>query len=234
MKVAFVVGFFEPVKKTLSDFRDQIEGGSLVWIPQKYWCGEADLNKFSSHFYDRLHAGATEILVLLAVLRKKEWVEYHIQSMIEKGRQRSPKATIELIVERNAQNAGFVLEKISAFGLASVGEISTELLRTRLATGKVLCVHEDGRTGFKDALRRAGFPEETWEEFFCELTVSAGKNSNLIKVLKQRASQFSHLLYAWKGLRSLPPNIKQRYTGAACEAETTTMAVALFKKWLKG
>jgi hypothetical protein len=71
-------------------------------------------------------------------------------------------------------------------------------------------------------------------EPFSFVSIPSGKNSNLIEQIKDKSAQHAHLLYAWGGLRTLPPAVKQRYSGAKCEAETTGKVVALFKLWVLG
>jgi hypothetical protein len=87
VKIVLVAGFFDPVQRALKEaFPDQFEAGSLVWIGQKGVGREANLADFKSRFYDRIAAGATEVLVLLAVLRGREWVQAAIESILDHGK----------------------------------------------------------------------------------------------------------------------------------------------------
>ena len=92
----------------------------------------------------------------------------------------------------------------------------------------------DCHTSFREALGRAGFPDCVWDECFEELTVPRGKNSNLMEVLHGKADGFSHLLYAWTGLRTLPSKVKKRYSGTALEGPTAADVVNIFKRWVLG
>jgi hypothetical protein len=234
VKTVLVAGFFDPVQRTLKEtFPEQLAAGSLVWIGQRGIGRELNLGDFKSRFYDRLAAGTTQVLVLLAVLRGREWVQGAIESILDHGKERNPGLQTELVVERNAQELALLLEKISEFGLPDSQEVTTELLRDRLGGTRVLCVCREGCTGFQESFERAGFPIDGFDSFSF-VSIPSGKNSNLIEQIKDKSAQHAHLLYAWGGLRTLPPVVKQRYAGAKCEAETTGRVVALFKSWVLG
>lgn len=234
MKVAFVAGFFEPVRRALHErFAKQLEVSSLIWIQQVGAGRELDLGMLGSELHRQLANGAKQVLVLVALLRGKEWVEHSVRAIITQAKsQYSGDIDIELSFERTAASAELVLERIVAFTLPEPSEVSVELLRRRLAGEKVLCVVLDGRTGFCESMCRAGFPQEALDEFFVEMVVPGGRNSNLMDNLYHKADTHRHILYAWMGLRHMPSKVKKRYTGAMFIGPTTKDVVSLFKRWL--
>lgn len=155
----------------------------------------------------------------------------HGFELCRKSGQHSAVSTPEgTLFQQNATATEFVCEKL----LPEPSEITVELSRSRLSGQKVLCVVVDGHTGFLKSLCRAGFPQCLWDEFFEEMVLPPGKNSNLMEMLYHKADGFAHLLYAWTGLRTLPSKVKNRYVGKAFEAPTAKDVVNLFKPWVLG
>jgi hypothetical protein len=109
------------------------------------------------------------------------------------------------------------------------GEVTLERLRSVIGDGRVLCVHMDGRTGLKEALKRAGFCEDGIERYFEEIPVDPGRNSNLMETLGDKPERYTHLLYAWEGLRHTSSEVEQRFGGNLFKASTSFRVVSLFK-----
>jgi hypothetical protein len=236
VRIVFVAGFFDPVLKALqATFPDQLKaGGGIVWIRQAAIGRELNINEFKSRFFDKLAQGAKQVLILMAALRGREWAEETVKQIVAGAKDAYPEVEIELRTEKNAQAIDVVLREIGGFGLAKPPEISLEQIAAKLGNKKVLCVGLDGRPGFEQSLERAGFPREAFGMYFEELRVAGGKNSNLIELLDGKSKSFDHLLYAWGGLRTLPPSVKKNYCGQRCEAGSSFEAVLLFKRWILG
>jgi hypothetical protein len=234
LKAAFIAGFYEPVRKALTDrFPKQMEVSSLVWIKQVAPNREADLGMFGSQLAHKLTNGARKILVMVAVLAGKGWVEETVRAIVAEQKEIHPNIEIELCFEQKAADAALVVQKVADFNLPEPSEVSVALLRSKLAGEQVLCVVMDGQCGFPEALSRAGFPPECiCEEFFVDMVISCGKNSNLMDLLYKKADQYRHILYAWTGLRHMPGTVKKRYTGAMFVGPTAKDAVSLLKRWL--
>jgi hypothetical protein len=236
LKVAIVAGFYEPVRRALEGrFKRQLEVSSLVWIPQLGNGREPDLGKFGANLSHQLKNGAKHILVLIAILAGKGWVEECVQAIVSEAQSHYQDAKISVVFETKVShsNQESIVARIAEFGIPEPCEITAEIMRSRLAGSKVLCVVMDGHTGFHESLRRAGFPDECiCDEFFEHMVVPNGRNSNLLRVLHGKAEQYQHLLYAFTGLRTLSPLIKKRYSVFAYEGPTTRDVVNVFKRWL--
>jgi hypothetical protein len=214
-------------------FAKQLKVSSLEWVRQVSLNREPDLGMFGSRLAQQLAGGAKQILVMVALLSGTKWVEGTVRAIVSEATSLHPGVEVQLYFEDKATNADLVLQKVTEFGLPEPSEISVDLLRWRLSGARVLCVVMDGHTGFQESLSRAGFPPEcVSEEFFAEMVVPRGKNSNLMGTLHDRADQHRHILYAWTGLRTMPSKVKKRYSVIAFEGPTATDVVNLFKRWL--
>jgi hypothetical protein len=206
VKVVFVAGFFTPVLEKLQErFSDQLTTRSIVWIRQAGPGAGANIKDFRENFNDRLAAGATDVLVLLAVLRWQEHIVHAVRGVIEAGQGRWPRANVRPIVEvRDAAATDLVVERICGFELPTVplgSQVSMELLQEKLAGGRVLCVRETNHTSFRKAFERAGFPVEAWGTFLDEEVFDHGRLSTLTSWLRGKSQTYRHILYAWHGLR---------------------------------
>jgi hypothetical protein len=233
VKIAFVAGFFDPVKKALEEepYSGHQASGSLVWIRQKAMNREVNLHEFSSRFFDRVKQ-ADSVLTLLAILRGREWVEASVQGIITRAKETMPDLNSEVLTFRNAGDRSGVIKALDAFGLASPSLIGREKVRAKVSEDKVLCVSLEGKTSILDALLRAGFEAETIQAHFHEERIDGARNSGLMEHLALRAVQYKHLLYAWDGLRTLKPEVGRKFT-TCCEAPNAAKVVQLFKKWIE-
>jgi hypothetical protein len=236
LKVAIVAGFFEPVRRALEGrFAKQFEVSSLMWIPQLGNGREPNLGMLESQLARQLAGGAKHILIFVALLGGKQWVEETVNSIVANALSRYEDVALELVFESKAQDSGPIITRLVGFGLPEPSEITPDLLREKLQGQKVLCVVMDGHTGFSESLQRCGFPDECiCDEFFEFMGVSRGKNSNLMEVLHGKADTYPHILYAWTGLRTMPAAVKKRYAGKAIEAPTARDACNMFKRWILG
>ncbi len=183
----------------------------------------------------QLAGGAKQVLIVVALLSGKAWIEDSVRAIVREIASSYTGIDIQLSFESKAADADLILQKINNFNLPEPSAISVGLLRSRLAGEKVLCVVMDGHPDFYKSLCRAGFPPECiCDEFFVELVIPRGKNSNLMEMLYNQAGHYRHLLYAWTGLRTMPASIKKRYSAVALEGPTAKDVVSLFKRWLLG
>lgn len=117
MKVCFVAGFFEHVLAELENrFAGELKNRSIIWVPQLHR-GGADPGKFKRDYFDRVGAGATDVLVLLSVLRGYEFNVEIIKSVIEEGKVRNPALNLRLVETRNARNIDLVTGELETFGV---------------------------------------------------------------------------------------------------------------------
>ena len=234
MKIAFVAGFFDPVKKALEDkpYSDHQANGSLVWIRQKAMNREVNLHEFSAQFFDRVKQ-ADSILILLAMLKGKEWVEPSVQGIVARAKETNPELSYELLTFRNAGDRKGVLQALDSFGLPPSTLIGCGKVRSKVPEGKVLCVSLEGKTSIIDALGRAGFTAEAVQAHFYEERIDGARNSGLMEQLASRPAQYKHLLYAWEGLRTLKPEVGRKFT-TCYEAPNAAKLVQIFKKWIEG
>lgn len=232
-KVAFVAGFFTPVYEALEErFGDQLAARSLVWIGQRGPHGPVHLKRFRETLNDSLARGVSEVLVLLAVLRGKEYVIPAVSGIVAEARGRWPaQVRVESIPDAGAKER--IVNEILAFGIEppskAVG-ISAHLLHAVLGQGRVLCVRETNHTSFQQGFSRVGLPPDTWCAYFDEEAFDAGRLSNLPSCLLLKSASYRCILYAWHGLRHLPGKSKLRCP--VFQAGNVTEAIGRFKKWL--
>jgi len=116
MRIVYVAGFFKHVKEKLEEkIPKELDNRSVIWIPQVS-TGEANVHLFKQSFFDLIKKGATDILLLLAVLRGRSDVVEICDSLIEEGHQRS--TTLKPVVVKtfaNARDSDGVLESIRRF-----------------------------------------------------------------------------------------------------------------------
>jgi hypothetical protein len=239
MKIAFVAGFFDPVKEAVEEtYPEHLKNGSVIWIPQE---GAktlpppraVNLNQFVAQFLDRVKH-AKSVLILLAIPTGEEWVENKIWDIVEKGVDENPGLSFfDVVSFKNASDRAGVLKAIKEFDLPTVTAIGVEKIRARVPQGKILCVSCDGKTSILDALRRAGFAPEAIDACFEEEKIHPGKNSNLMDLLSERAKHHPQLLYAWDGgLRYLQPKVKRKFSTHPFEAMMAAKVVERFKEWI--
>lgn len=236
MKVVFVAGFFRQVRDKLKDeFTDQLISRSIIWIRQAGTDGGVNINEFRKNFNDRLAAGATEVLVLLAELSGKDYVITNIEGVVQAGQHKWPGANVKVEQVRNAGATDFVVERISEFALPTVPlgpEVAMQLLHTKLAGGRVLCIRETNHTSFERAFERAGFPAEAWNTIFKEEAVGYGKLSNLIAWMQSKSKSYCCLVYAWHGLKYIGD--KEKLKCPLYQAGNVKDAIDRFKTWILG
>jgi hypothetical protein len=238
MKIAFVAGFFNPVKEALDEvYSGHLKNGAVVWIPQEEVNTlppprAVNLREFASQFLDRIQ-NAESVLILLAIPTGQEWVESSIWQIVERGVNNNPDLSFfDVLPFRDASDRAGVLGAIKTFVLPIIATIGPEKIRARVAQGKILCVSCDTKTRIFESLRRAGFADEAIESCFEEEIVKSGKNSNLMDLFTERSKQYQHILYAWDGgLRYFHPKVKKKFS-KPFEARTAAKVVERFKEWI--
>ena len=116
MRIACVAGFFNPVKTRIDkDLEKEVNNGSVIWIPQ-VGNGQFNQNKLKQALFDSVAKGATDILIVLFLLRGTEYLREIVDSLIAEALQRSP--AIRITVQpgfKNAQDSEGVIKAITAF-----------------------------------------------------------------------------------------------------------------------
>ena len=235
MKVAFILGFFKPVHDYLhGNYQDLVRNQILVSLPRQR---RADLQtipgKFKSRLFQLLDGEAKEVLVVLALTRDTSWIKHVIEATIEQAKSCFRTTSVQLRTNTDALAVEKVIDELVRFGIENQNTIPRSALEKKLGQRRVLFVWREGSTPPSVVLQRCGFIESDIRDFFEELAIRPGRNSNLIRLLANKAQQYDHLLYAWKGLRTLPPEIKRRFKGIALEASDTTRVSNMFVRWLQ-
>ena len=237
MKVAFVLGFYNPVEVVLqSRFPAEFNCGNLIWIGRLSKNYPFDLKRFKGRFLSVLDdATKDDVLVLIPKLRDYDWAEASVRAILEQTRD-YPHKGVELLTLPDAQNSDQVVAELNRFGLKAQASpvLPVAKLQEYLGDSRVLCVRAMWQASFAKSLEHMGVPRELFNDRFNERTVSPGQNSNLIRELKKAASRFDQLLYAWKSLRTLPAKVKKQYKGKVLEAATTAEVVELLVRSCSG
>ena len=236
MKVAFVTGFFSPVKNGLeAEFAAELSRGALVFLGKASPHQAFDLKIFKSRFFQVAKGGDRDpILVIAAKVRGLEWVNDSLAAIVESARAQSNGKEIRLLVFDDTQNPDPIIGALHDFDLSDSheqGGVTEDKLLTYTHGQKVLCVRSDNQSTFEDALRRAGLQFDRFEDHFVE--VSLAYSSNVSQALKSYAKQHACLLYAWGALKYLDPSVKSKWKSLH-QGETPAAAVARFKQAVLG
>jgi hypothetical protein len=236
VKAAFVTGFFSPVKKALEvEFAREFDCEALVFLGKVSPHQAFDLKTFKSRFFQVAKAGDRDpILVIAAKVRGLEWINDSVAAIVESARAQSNNKEIRLLFFEDAQNPDPITAALHEFDLSGAPELSAVAevkLLAHTKGQKVLCVRGDKQSSFEDALRRAGFQFERYEDHFVEIGLAYG--SNVSKVLKSYAKQHAYLLYAWGALKYLDPSVKSKWKSLH-QGDTPAAAVTRFKQAVLG
>jgi len=237
VKVAFVLGFYNPVESALrAEFGAELSRGCLVWLGQQSRNRPFNLNEFRGRLRQTLNDSTCDpILVLLAEVRGQEWVKPSVEGIVSSSESTGSQPRVVISTLKNAQESQSVVTLLKEFGLEARNDaITGVMLSTFLGGATVLCVRAMWQPNFADAFRRARIPADLCGEQFIERTIHSGQNPNLIRELCEAACQYGVLLYAWKGLRTMPADAKRRFAKGVFEAETPAKVVALFKNGVLG
>jgi hypothetical protein len=222
VKIAFAMGFFDPVRKALND---RFPGNDrLIWVDP----GKRTLIVFKERFYDVMKT-ADGVLVCLGRSASQQHLEDAVTGIIGVA-QAQCKTPIQFRAFGNLYDSSPVVELVESFGLETEASIGIIQVRSKVADGKILCISLEGKTSIFSALQRAGFSADVIRECFAEEQYKSGRNSNLMQDLKSKAQSHSCLLYAWGGLRTSTPDVKGAYKYGCHEASTASQVVELFKK----
>jgi hypothetical protein len=231
LRVAFVVGFYDPVRNHLTEhYQEYLSNQSIIWIRQIAPNREGNLTELSTRLFDRIANGAASILIILAVPRGRHWVINSVNQILERGKSEHPSVSFQIETLENLGGAKRIAELIEEFGAASPQRISLQQVRERIGRDSVLCMSMDGRTSIIDALRRVGFDDDAID-FFVEEKIAGARNSNLMDHIDGRSEVHSYLLYAWDGLRTLKPEIKKKFK-KSYEGANAAQVASLFRKWI--
>lgn len=152
MKVAFVVGFFDPIESTLrAEFSSELEDGALIWIRGRGVRRPLNLESFKGPFCQVLADGTDDpILLLYARLRGFDYVEYSLKAIIDSN---SAGRQVDFLGIEDLQDSERLIRELTQFGLSVRTEIVTETMLCKLLGGsKVLCVRAERQANFKKTL----------------------------------------------------------------------------------
>ena len=228
MNIALVVGFFDPVKKSLNEaYPESVYRDRLIWVPP----GKSVIASFKGRFYDVMKT-AEGLLVCLGRSESQLYLEQAVRGIVESAQAQNTRTPVSFQVFGNLYDATPVIDAVKAFGIETEPAISSDRIRGRVPDGKILCMSLYGKTTILTALQRAGFSIEAIHECFEEEIRVGARNSNLMQDLQMRAATHSHLLYAWEGLRTSTPAVKKGFRHGCHEARSASQVVDLFKKWI--
>ena len=228
MKIAFVVGFFDPVRTCLNEcYPEAVYRDRLIWIAS----GKGAVTAFKGRLYDVVKT-AESLLVCLGRPESQRHIEESVRGIIGVAQGEHASTPIQFQVFGNIYDPAPVVQVVKSFGLETEPQICSDRIRTKVTQGKILCVSLDGKTSILIALQRAGFSTATISECFEEEIRVAARNSNLMQDLTSRAATYPHLLYAWEGLRTTTPDVKKGFKYGCHEARSASQVVELFKKWI--
>jgi hypothetical protein len=227
VKIAFVVGFYDPVKTALNArYPETSYGDRLIWIAS----GKRSLIAFKQRFYDVVQT-AESLLVCLGRANTQRYLEDDTRGVI--GVANAQYATpVELRAFGNLYDPLPIVALVESFGIETEATMGVDRVRSKVHEGKILCVSLEGKTSVLVALQRAGVSTQALNECFVEEIIEGGRNSNLMQHLKQRGHYHSCLLYAWGGLRTSTPEVKAAYKFDCHEAQSASQVAEMFKKWI--
>jgi hypothetical protein len=230
MRVAIIFGFFASLRRTLADrFSSFVESKSVIFLLRDRDRFRPKLGDLKAHLFSRLDAGASAILVLVAVVAGEEWLLQNLENIIREAQEKHPLPDIKLEICGEASDIALLTRKIGDFAPSVAPVISVEFVRKKLKGCKVLCVRETQCAGFQDSLNRAGFPPEAWEEFFVEAVFESGGKAS---ELREKASSYDHVLYAFHRFSHKFGDGLSRHKGNTHKGPLSREAVEKFKKWL--
>ncbi len=100
------MGFYEPVWRALEGrFAKQLKVSSLIWIRQIALNREPDLGMFGSQLAQQLANGAKQILVVVALLSEKGWVEDSVRAIVSEATSIHSGVDIQLCFEHRHRTA---------------------------------------------------------------------------------------------------------------------------------
>jgi hypothetical protein len=233
LKVVFVLGFYDPVKTALdSVYAERIKDESIQWIRQKSQGREVNLTEFSALYSKRIAAGMTSALLLIAKPRPLEWVVGKVKDIVERANEGHSISWQSVEFDSAGDHDG-VLRHIADFGLQAPSTLTVDKIENKLPSGKILCVSLDGSTSVLEAMRRVGFSESVLGKFFEEERIPGARNSGLMQHLSECAKRYRYLLYAFQGLRTLTPEVKDKFE-RCYESPMASKLAALARRWLEG
>jgi hypothetical protein len=226
------MGFYTPVDDKLRiEFEGELESKQVVLLgsPSAKRINDLKLSVLNS-LRDDPNA---RVSILYAVLRGEEWVSPSLLAVVESAREKYDSSTIEVHPFRNPQDVQGVVELLNGLGLLQEKDaVLPAQVEKYLGGREVLFVRSTMHSGLDSTLQRASINCGSSREKFEELIIPPGKNSNLNGELSAKASGSKILLYVWKGLRTLKPETKRKFSHSI-EADSSAKVIALLKKELR-
>jgi hypothetical protein len=146
VKTAFVVGFFDPVKKAL-DARFP-NNDRLLWIEP----GKNVLIVFKERFYD-VAKTAVGLLVCLGRAGSQRHLEDAVTGIIGVA-EAQYKTPIQFKAFGNLYDPSPVVALVESFGLETEAKIAVNHVRSKVTEGTILCISLEGKTTIFTALQR--------------------------------------------------------------------------------
>ncbi len=236
-----MLGFFENAIETAlrAEFNEALNDRRIILFGHRGTNPPFDLRRFTSSFFERIQDGTADPVIVIAQIRvkasttgDKDWVGRKLEEIVESGRARVIGREIRLVHEKNAQNPEPVVETLRAYGFSGRNDdVSGEEVAQFLSGGTALCVRAMHQSKYETALERANVTCN-FDEHFVEMVLSC--NPNLMQALANDAKAHAALLYAFGGLKYLPPAFKRGFAGLLVQAETTAAVIARFKQAVQG
>jgi hypothetical protein len=227
VKIAFVVGFYDPVKTSLNAcYPESVYADRIHWIA----ADKGSIEAFKGRFYEVVKT-AEALLVCLGRSEAEKRIEDAIRGIVNVGKKHYQKP-IDFEVFGNKYDPLPVVERVKSFGVESEPQIGPDDIRPKIPSGKILCMSLAGKTTIITALQRIGFSNASIRECFQEEVRTGARNSNLNQDLQTRARTYTYLLYAWEGLRHITPEAKKSFRFGCHDARSAAQVVVLFKKWI--
>lgn len=204
------------------DFAESVRSKRLIYMGPPT---AAQLDRIKTSVGQGFHDGGLEsVLVLCAVPRNQGWLKVSIEGMMEPF---GSKAKVKFL--EDALDFDTVKQCLDDYGVTgNPSDVVENELREYLAGRRVLCIRSRQQSSFLKTLRRAGIQFSRFEEFFEELVVDPGQNSNLNQTIESHSGRCEVLLYAYGSLRTISASVKKRFK-PAYEKETTARVVMEFK-----
>jgi hypothetical protein len=115
MKLAIVLGFFDPVYARLrQEYAGRLDDRSIIWVGVQKPHGDGNLRQFKETIFDRLARGAKEITVLAVVKRGREEFKSKIEEIRKHALSRHPDAAISIKTKSYALDEDWVLGHIAS------------------------------------------------------------------------------------------------------------------------
>jgi hypothetical protein len=230
LRKALIAGFFDKVEDAV-----RREFGAAVDRNEIAIAGLGRVDPRHGLNFDTFKAALTSLTantdcldLLIVVGRSVEWVDDAVLEVLVPF---GEKHRISLEILDNLRDAERVTKHLGEFGLvAQPSDADAAALTEALRGQRLFCVRSSKQASFARTLERLGFAVDP--EQFVEEVVAPAQNSNLVQLLNGKSEHFDWLLYAWAGLRTLPSEIKKKFSSGSLEADSPMKVCTMLKRRL--